>query len=150
VKGEAVSDENSLTEGGVPDSFWSVPEQFITDQNLRLLHADSCQRLRQDNPDADTLELMAIERVTSLYFYMRSKEATGTFNSDTAYKGMMQLWVTMAADLRKARTGASDVESIRADVLKSVVRAVNGAFEGLEPEVAKTVKKRIAERLERV
>ena len=145
-----MTEQNSLTNGGVPDEFWSVPEQFIPDENLRFLHADACARLRSDNPDADTLELMAIERVTSLYFYMRSKEASGTFNSDTAYKGMMQLWVAMAADLRKARVETADEASVRADVLKTVARAVNGAFEGLEPDVAVMVKRRIAERLERV
>jgi hypothetical protein len=141
---------NTLTDGGVPEEFWAVPEQFISDDTLRFLHTEMCVRLREDNPDADTLELMAIERVCSLYFYMRAKEGQGTFSSDTAYKGMMQLWVVMAADLRKARTGQADEASIKADVLKTVGKAVNGAFEGLEPEVAVTVRRRLMESLERV
>jgi hypothetical protein len=142
--------ENRLTDGGIPDDFWAVPEEFISDENLRFLHADICAKLRADNPDADTLEILAIERVTSLYFYMRAKEMSGTFSSDTAYKGMMQLWTVMAADLRKTRTGTADAQAVKDEVLKDVVRAVNGAFDGLEPEVASTVKRRIAERLERV
>lgn len=145
-----MSDDNSLTGDGIPSEFWSVPEAFISDENLRFLHADACQRLRNDNPDADTLELMAIERVTSLYFYMRAKEASGNYNSDTSYKGMMQLWVSMAADLRKTRLGGADEANVRRDVLRQVVAAVNGAFNGMEPEIAKTIKARIAERLEAV
>lgn len=145
-----MSDENSLTDGGVPEEFWSVPENFISDHGLRLLHADTCRRLRDDNPEADTLEVMAIERIASLYFYMRSKEIQGNFGSDTAYKGMMSLWVSMASDLRKSRLGGADEATVRRDVLRQVVSAVNGAFNGMEPEVAKTIKARIAERLEQV
>lgn len=143
-----MSDHNTLTDDGIPQEFWNVPEDFIADENLRFLHADMCSRLRRENPDADGLELMAIERVVSLFFYMRYKESTGNMGTDTAYKGMMQMWVVMAADLRKTRLGSTDEITIRAEIMKGVVRAVNGALEGFEPDVVKTVKRRIVERLE--
>jgi len=136
---------NSLADGGVPDDFWSVPESFIKDENLRLLHSIVCARLRQENPDADTLELMAIERVTSLFFYMRDRESAGAMGRDQAYKAMMQLWVTMAADLRKTRIGVADESKIREGIYADVVRGIKNAVRGMEPEVAQTVRKRLVE-----
>ena len=142
-----MTDVNSLSTGGIPEEFWIVPEEFISDDSLRLLHADACSRLRHENQDADVLELMLIERVTSLYFYMRSKEGAGQINSDAAYKSMIQLWVAMAADLRKTRVNAVDQNAVRDSVTRDILQAVMGALSGIEPEVAGTIKRRIAERV---
>lgn len=139
--------ENTLTSNDIPAEFWSVPEKFIRDDSLRLLHAEVCSRLRDENPDADMLELMAIERVTSLFFYMRDRERSGGLDNAQAYKSMMSLWVTMAADLRKNRAGSADEEAIRSSVMKDVVTATRKALEGLEPEIANTVRIRFAESL---
>jgi len=138
---------NSLADGGIPESFWNVPEQFIADENLRLLHSMTCARLRLENPDADTLELMAIERVASLFFYMRDKERSGSINSDNAYKNMMQLWVSMAADLRKTRSGVADEQEIRKEVVHGVVRSIKEGLKGMEPETRMIVTKRLMESL---
>lgn len=143
-------DVNSLTEDGLPDAFWSVSDKFIGDDVLRMMHAELSARLRNENPHADTLELMAIERIASLYFYLRSRENAGAIRSDQAYKSMLQMWASMAADLRKSREANADVDQVRAEILTSVARAVKDAFAGLDPEFAGVAKRRIAERLDKV
>lgn len=140
-------DSNTLADGSVPTEFWAVPEKFITDEGLRLLHASICTRLRDENPDADTLEIMAIERIASLFFYMRDRERHGGIGSDSAYKSMMSLWVSMAAELRKSRMGLADEGVIREQVMSEVVTATRRAVQGLDPEVAGLVKRRFAEHL---
>lgn len=127
--------------------FWTVPEDFIESAPLRLLHADIVARLRAENEGADTLEMMLIERIASLYFYMRFKESSGSMSSDAAYKGMLQLWITMAADLRKGRAGEADEQTVRQEITQGMVRAINKSLNGMEPEVARMVKRRIAEHM---
>lgn len=139
--------ENVLTDGAIPAEFWAVPEKFIKDESLRFLHAEVCARMRDENPGADTLELMAIERITSLFFYMRDRERLGGMASDSAYKSMMSLWVSMAADLRKSRSGLSEEEATRTRVLQDVANGIKSALKGMDPEVAIVVKRRIAESL---
>lgn len=134
-------------EADLPTGFFAVPENFITDDTLRFLHAEVIARLRNESPDADTLEVMCMERVTSLYFYMRDREAKGGLNNATAYKAIMALWVNMATDLRKGRTQAKDEEQIRAEVTTDLVGAVKKSLEGLEPEVAMTVTRRLRQQL---
>lgn len=131
------------TENILPPEFWQTPEQFIADDNLRFLHAEVCARLRRETPDADTLEQLCMERVASLYFYMRDRETKGGLNNATAYKSIMQLWVAMAADLRKARKEDSDVEKIRAEVTSDLVGAVRDSLQGLEPEIQMTITRRL-------
>lgn len=138
-------DQNSLDNDGLPDNFWRVPNSFIEDDALRLLHAEVCVRLRNENSDADTLELMAIERVASLYIWMRNKENNSGFNSDTAYKDMIKLWTAMAADLRKTRIAVLDNAEAQAQIMTMLVGAINDALAGVEPEIANTVKRRIME-----
>lgn len=147
-----MSEENALSADGLPENFWSVPENFIEDEGLRFLHSVMSARLIDENQGADTLELMAIERVATLYFYMRSIEMKGQnkISSTAAYKDMLKMWTTMAADLRKNRIASQDADAIRAEILGGVARAVNGAFAGIDPTVAIMAKKRIAERLESI
>jgi hypothetical protein len=145
-----MADENTLTDGDVPESFWSVSDKFISDDTLRLLHSEMCSKLRQENPHADSLELMAIERICSLYFYLRFMESSGRSRGDAAYKNLMQVWMNMAADLRKSRIGSQDEDQIRGEILTGVSRAVTAALQGIDPDTASTVKRRIVERLERV
>lgn len=140
-------DQNSL-DVGLPASFWNVPEPFIPDQTLRFLHSDLSVRLREDNPDADTLELMAIERVASLYIWMRAKESAQGFSSDASYKSIIQLWTTMAADLRKARTDLKTTAEAQAEIMTMLVKAINDGLAGVDPEIANTVKRRVMESIQ--
>jgi hypothetical protein len=136
------TDQNTLSDG-VPNELWRVPEQFIPSEELQFLHSDICARLREDNPDADTLELLAIERIASLYFWMRHKEASDGFKSDQSYKGMIDLWTKMAADLRKARTEHKTATEAQKEIMGMLVGAINDALAGIDPEIANTVKRRI-------
>lgn len=137
------TDQNTLSEG-VPNELWRVPEQFIPNPELQVLHADICVRLREDNPDADTLELLAIERIASLYFWMRHKEGTDGFKNDQSYKGMIDLWTKMAADLRKARTDHKTTAEAQKEIMGMLVGAINDALAGINPEIANTIKRRIS------
>jgi hypothetical protein len=131
----------------LPTGFWAVPEQFIADQTLRFLHSEVLARLRHETPDADTLEQMCMERVASLYFYMRGREMSGGLNNAAAYKSIMALWVQMAADLRRNRRDDVNAEKIRAEVTGELVSAVKDSLKGLEPEVAMTVTRRLRQTL---
>ncbi len=91
---------------------------------------------------------MAIERVASLYFYMRFRESTNSQRSDVQYKGMMQLWVAMAADLRKTRDSSASEQTIRADVATTFTKAISKSLNELEPDVAKVVRRRLTEALQ--
>jgi hypothetical protein len=135
-------DENIL-----PTGFWAVPEQFIADEGLRFLHSEVLARLRNETPDADTLEQMCMERVASLYFYMRGREMTGGLNNASAYKSIMALWVQMATDLRKVRRDDVNADKIRAEVTGDLISAVKDSLKGLEPEVAMTVTRRLRQTL---
>lgn len=138
-----MTEQNTLAEG-IPVALWNVPETFIASEELRFLHSDICARLRNDNPDADTLELLAVERVASLYVWMRYKEgAEGGFKSDANYKSMIQLWTTMAADLRKARTDHKTTAEAQKEIMEMLVNAINDGLAGIDPEIANTVKRRI-------
>lgn len=137
-----MTDQNILSDG-IPNSLWNVPDTFIPNTELQFLHSDICARLRQDNLDADTLELLAIERVASLYIWMRHKESADGFKSDVSYKGMIQLWTTMAADLRKARTDHKTTAEAQHEIMSMLVGAINDALAGIDPEIANTVKRRI-------
>ena len=137
------TDQNTLSDG-VPVELWNVPETFIPNTELQFLHADICTRLREDNPDADTLELLAIERIASLYFWMRYKEGADGFKSDQSYKGMIDLWTKMAADLRKSRTDHKTTAEAQKEIMGMLVGAINDALAGIDPEIANTVKRRIS------
>ena len=143
---------NALDADGLPEGFWAVPENFIGDESLRFLHSEMCARLRRENPGADTLELMAIERIATLYFYLRSRElaGAGAMRSDAAYKDMLKLFTNMATELRKSRVEKADENVIREQILTDVSKAIHSAFQGVDIDTAKVVKKRIAERLENV
>ena len=143
-----MSEDRNTLDVGLPASFWNVPEPFIPDETLRFLHSDLSVRLREDNPDADTLEMMAIERVASLYIWMRLKESSQGFNSDASYKSIIQLWTTMAADLRKTRTDHKTTAEAQAEIMEMLVGAINNALAGLEPEIANTVKRRVMESIQ--
>lgn len=137
-----MTEQNVLSEG-VPAELWNVPETFIPKTELQFLHSELCARLREDNPDADTLELMAVERVASLYIWMRFKEGEEGFKSESSYKAMIQLWTTMAADLRKARTDHKTAAEAQGEIMKMLAGAINDALAGIDPEIANTVKRRI-------
>jgi hypothetical protein len=141
--------QNVLNDDGLPPNFWAVPENFIQDESLRFMHAEMCIRLKQENPGADSLELMAIERIATLYFYLRSRElaGAGAMRSDAAYKDMLKLFTSMATELRKNRVGSQNEDDIRNEILSGVSGAIKGAFQGVDVETAAVVKKRLAERL---
>lgn len=140
---ETIEDQSGL----LPTEFWAAPEKFIQDAGMRLLHAEVIARLQSENPEAGVLEQLAMERVTSLYFYMRDREMRGGLDTAAAYKGIMSLWVNMAADLRKARTDGETADAIRVEITKTVVTAVKDAIQGLDPDIAITIQRRVLQSL---
>jgi hypothetical protein len=103
-------------------------------------------RLTLEAPDADTLELMLMERVSFLYIFMRAKEAesaSATVEFDRTYKDMMTLWVSMATALRQQRLRAEEVASVRLAVVSEVSRAIKEALKDIDPSVGHQIQSRI-------
>lgn len=135
----------AIAVGKVPADFWNL-ESFESKPHMKTIHEAIVSRLQLESPDADTLELMMMERVCFLYIYMRAAEVVGedgkvTF--DRAYKDMMSLWVSMAADLRKQRLRAEETQSIRMTIVSEVSRALKEALKGVDPDVAKSVQAKL-------
>jgi len=131
--------------GKIPEKFWNL-DAFALKPELQTIHELVVERLQIESPDADTLELMMMERVCFLYIYMRAGEAIdedGKVKFDRAYKDMMSLWVSMAADLRKQRLRQEEMQSIRMTIVSEVSRALKEALKGVDPEVAKSVQAKL-------
>lgn len=129
----------------LPAEFWSQHPEALGDEALQLIYAEVSQRLKNENPDADTLELMLIERVAFLYVHIRNKENKKLFAHDRAYKETLQLWGAMAADLRKRRERVSDVREITERILAQVQVAVDVAVDHLPAEQAKVFQSHLLE-----
>lgn len=135
----------SIEAGKIPKEFWNL-DAFAQKEDLKHIHEIVVQRLQIESPDADTLELMMMERVCFLYVYMRAGEVIdedGKVAFDRAYKDMMSLWVSMAADLRKQRLRAEEMQSIRMTIVAEVSRALKVALKDVDPLVAKEVQLRL-------
>lgn len=133
----------SLHSGKLPTEFWNL-EAFKNNPGLKDIHAMVVERLQYESPDADTLELMMMERVCFLYIFMRSNETKGEeLSFDRTYKDMMGLWVSMAADLRKQRLRAEETQSIRMAIVTEVARALKEALKDVDPEISNAVQTKL-------
>ena len=132
----------SLKNGKVPAAFW---ETHIGQDNdtLKEIHATVVERLQWESPEADTLELMMMERVCFLYIFMRAQEANEEVNFDRTYQQMMSLWVGMAADLRKQRLRAEEEQSIRMSIVSEVARAIKEAMKDVDPAISNAVQTKL-------
>lgn len=134
----------ALEQNRLPDNFWNL-EAFNEREHLRDIHAMLAQRLQDEAPDADTLELMMMERVSFLYIFMRAKESSAgeELTFDRAYKDMMSTWVSMAADLRKTRMRAEEMSSLRMMIVGEVSKALKEALKGVDPKIANEVQTKL-------
>lgn len=134
----------ALRENRLPAEFWNL-EVFEDRAHLRDIHALVVQRLQDEAPDADTLELMLMERVSFLYVFMRASEVKqdSDLKFDRTYKDMMALWVSMAADLRKQRLRAEETSSIRMTIVSEVSKALREALKDVDPVVANQVQTKL-------
>lgn len=138
----------TLNDSGYPRELFDLPENFIQDTNLRTLHAEVCARLLADQPSADMLDVLIIERVATAYFYVRQKEEVGAEGSPTAYKNMIRMWLELATELRKKRIEALDENQMKEKLAGVVVDALNTAIYGLDPKVQRVVRDNIVGALE--
>lgn len=142
---EATEVVTALEQNRLPADFWNL-EAFNERTNLRDIHALVVERLQNEAPDADTLELMLMERVSFLYIFMRASElpAEGEeIKFDRNYKDMMSLWVSMAADLRKQRLRAEETSSIRMMIVSEVSKALKEALKDVDPSIANAVQTKL-------
>jgi len=140
---EATQVVSSLVQNKLPAEFWNL-EAFQKNPLLGEIHAAVVERLQYESPEADTLELMMMERVCFLYIFMRAEEASGdALTFDRSYKDMMSLWVSMAADLRKQRLRAEEMSSIRMAVVSEVARALKEAMKDVDPAISATVQSKL-------
>lgn len=132
----------AITKSQLPAQFW---ETTIAGGNsvLKDIHAVVVERLQYESPDADTLELMMMERVCFLYIFMRSQEQGDEVAFDRTYKDMMGLWVSMAADLRKQRLRAEEEQSIRMSIVSEVAKAIKEAMKDVDPAISNAVQTKL-------
>lgn len=134
----------------LPKEFWTQPGEALGDENLQLIYAEVCERLRAESGEADTLELMLIERIAFLYVHIRNKERDDSFANDRAYKETLQLWTGMAADLRKQRIASADFEAVKVQMLESIQTAILSASESLPPEYSKAFREQVLEEFQHI
>ena len=115
----------------LPADMWIAPEKVVSDPALQLLHSQLVARLREEMPDADTLLLMQIERVVTLYCYTRQKEIKGTFAHDRSHKETVQLWAQMVSDVRKFKKSDLEVESAVTEAIASVAQNIASTIQSL-------------------
>lgn len=133
----------SISQGKIPKEFWNL-DAFSDKESLQDIHTLVVERLQLESPDADTLELMMMERVCFLYIFMRANELDGEeLSFDRTYKDMMGLWVSMAADLRKQRLRAEETQSIRMSIVTEVARALKEALKDVDPAISNAVQTKL-------
>lgn len=135
-------------EEAVPDGFWNMPSTFIESPEIQEMYKSLYKQLLQENPDRDTIETMMIERAAALYAYMRSIEATDGYTNSTSYRQLTSLWNSMANDLRKTRTVNFDEAKVREEITLEFIHLINKSLQGFSPEVANSVRHRLAKALE--
>jgi hypothetical protein len=132
-----------LSNGALPPEFWNL-DAFKNKPGLTEIHTAVVQRLQIESPDADTLELMMMERVCFLYIFMRAMETEGDeLSFDRTYKDMMALWVGMAADLRKQRLRAEEESSIRMAIVSEISKALKIALKDVDPTIRDVVQTKL-------
>lgn len=146
---EAAKDAEEAAES-LPDGFWSMPTTFIEDRDLQRMYKILYNKLLDENPDLDTIEVMMIERAAALYTYMRSLEKSDGYSNSTDYRQLSQLWNNMANDLRKTRTSNVDVAQIRTEIMEEFTEVIIDAIKGFEPTIAATIKRRLLTAMEKV
>lgn len=122
-----------MTDDKLPTEFFAQPAEAIGDEALQLIYSEVVARLQKENPDADTIESMMIERVAFLYVHIRHKETKKLFAHDRSHKETLQLWVTMAAQLQKKRQAELDLEEVKDRIISAVQMAVMDATEEALP-----------------
>ena len=129
---------------------WTVPEAFIPDEDLRQLYDLVVVSLRADNPDADALESLMMERVAALYIFIRQREVNGDVDSLTAYHKNLELWAKLVDQLRRKRVDNSADETTKIKILDNVSQAFNRTLQGMEPELASHIRERFADNLKEI
>lgn len=137
-------------EESLPADFWRMPETFIEREEIQEMYRVLYKQLLQENPDRDTIETMMIERAAALYAYMRNLEATQGYQNSSNYRQLAALWNAMANDLRKTRTVNFDEAKVREEISLEYIQLINTALKGFDPDVAHTVRRRVAMAMESV
>jgi hypothetical protein len=151
----------------LPKDFWNFPKALIPDTKMQTLHKETIKKLREENDSADTLELMLIERIATLYFIIRCKEAATVyadkveeegneekaeqvrksrgFENERMYRDLQTLWNTMVGDLRKSRSGQIEVERIKGQITEMFAQGIKDALADLPPSTRLVVQNRLAD-----
>lgn len=149
-----MSDEIVIPSSGEISTYenvlWSVPEAFIPDPDLRQLYDLVIAQLLSDNPDADGLERLMIERIGAVYMFIRYRESVGDVDSLTAYHKNLELWAKLVDQLRRKRIDNAVDDSNKQKILTGVQTAFQKTLQGMEPELANHIRQRFAKNLSEV
>ena len=86
-------------------------------------------KLREERPDADTLTLLTLERVSFLYAKMRQTEATEISTNDQ--KLFMSMYNELINALNKIDEKQQSLENMRAEAVQMMVETLAKATSGL-------------------
>lgn len=86
-------------------------------------------KLREERPDADTLTLLTLERVSFLYAKMRQTEATDISTNDQ--KLFMSMYNELINALNKIDEKQQSLENMRAEAVQMMVETLAKATSGL-------------------
>lgn len=140
----------AAAEESLPEGFWELPETFIDSPKIQDLYHYLFEKLLEENPERDMIELMMIERAAALYAYMKSIEASSGFSNPTSYRQLASLWNSMAADLRKTRNTNFDEAKVREEITLQFVQIINESLQGFDPQTANTVRRRLVAAMESI
>lgn len=131
-------------EKSLPDSFWDLPETLIDSPNIQQMYRAILEEFLRENPERDMAETTLIQRTAALFSYIKHIESTPGIQNTSNYRQLNQLYQTMANDLRKVRTVNWDETKVREEIALEYIQLVNAALSGFDPEVAHTVRRRVA------
>ena len=135
--------KDGVAPDAMPDGFWALSETALKKETaLQFMGTDISARLRAENPSADMLEMMLVERVAFFYVYMRQQECAEFFVPGPRYKEILNSWTGLAAELRKCRT--MSLETMKDAILLAVSSAIAQAVQDLPEDQRTLIGERIA------
>lgn len=84
------------------DAAFQLPEVIVNDASLRALHAEIVTRLRREAAGLpmSTVQNLILERLATLYVWIKYKERTGGF-TDNQQKEFNKDWLDLAREFNK-------------------------------------------------
>lgn len=91
------------------------------------LRTDVLNRLIDEHPGIDMIDMILLERVAYAYARIRQREAAGMFGSERNYKAASTMLTAYMQEVRKSENREQLLGLIRADAMDVVVQSIKEA-----------------------